>query len=553
MRFRRVTLSSTCLLATLILTSAGTTHLANAQTPTLLYQFGSASGDPVNPAYLAIITQGRDGNMYSTSPKGGANQNGAAFKFSPNGTESVLHSFLADGSEGTDCISGFTLGRDGNLYGACPSYPTRYGTLYKLTSTGTFSLLHTFVGGSNDGAYPFSPPTQASDGNFYGVTYSGGGVPGPGTFYQMTPGGTTKMLYVFSAGGKSQIPYGPLVLGSDGYLYGSNLTGGAHGGGAIIKISTKGKRTDLYAFNSPNDGNESLGGVIQGSDGNYYGCTYSGGLYSGGTAYKVTPKAAFTVLRQFGATGSADGVNCQVGLVQATDGSFYGVQPVDLNHKKGTIFKIDKNGTYSIPYYFDGTVGATPTSALFQNTNGLLYGLTTAGGIGTPGQGIIYSFNIGAKPFARLELTSGVAGNSIGIFGQGFLAATGVTFGGVSAAFTPAGDNYMTVTVPSAGKSGAVVVNIPSGNLTSSKPFKLLPTITSFTPSQGLVGTVVTITGTGFVETKKVTFGGVAASFTPNSGTQITATVPTGAKTGKIAVTTKGGSASSKATFTVTT
>jgi hypothetical protein len=115
---------SAWLLATLLLVMTGTTNMARAQTATLLYQFGSATGDPINPTYPAILTQGRDGNMYSMSPKGGANQNGAAFKFSPNGTESVLHSFLADGSEGTDCVSGFTLGRDGNFYGACSSYPS---------------------------------------------------------------------------------------------------------------------------------------------------------------------------------------------------------------------------------------------------------------------------------------------------------------------------------------------------------------------------------------------------------------------------------------------
>ena len=549
MPFRHTTLSSVCWLATLLLTIAGTIHLAYAQTPTLLYQFGSASGDPVNPTYLGIITQGRDGNMYSMSPKGGANQNGAAFKFSPNGTESVIHSFLADGSEGTDCVSGFTLGRDGNFYGACSSYPSHYGTLYKLTPTGTYSLLHAFDGSQKDGAYPFSPPTQASDGNFYGVTYG----PSTGTFYQMTPGGTLKMLYDFSVPGKSQQPYGPLLQGPDGYLHGEVLNAGAHAGGAIIKISTKGKETDLYALTPLNDGFGSQGGVIQGSDGNYYGCTDTGGLYNWGTAYKVTSKGVYTVLRHFGATGSSDGVNCLVGLVQATDGNIYGVQPLDLTHKKGVIFKLDGNGAYSVLYYFDGTVGATPTSALFQNTNGLLYGLTNGGGIGNPGQGVIYSFNIGAKPFARLELTSGHSGDSIGIFGQGFLTATGVTFGGVSATFTAAGDNYMTVTVPSDGKSGSVVVNIPSGNLTSSQPFKLIPTVLSFKPQQGPVGTVVTITGTGFVQAKKVTFGGVAAtSFTVNSGTQITATVPTGAKTGKIGVATTGGSASSKAKFTVT-
>lgn len=552
MPFRWTPSFSVCLLAVLFFTMAGMINVAQAQTVTQLYKFGSASGDPINPTYLAIITQGRDGNMYSMSPKGGANQNGAAFKFSPNGTESVIHSFLADGSEGTDCVSGFTLGRDGNFYGACSSYPSHYGTLYKLSPTGTYSLLHAFAGGTNDGAFPFSPPIQAADGNFYGVTYLGGG-PSSGTFYQLTAGGILKTLYDFGAPGKSFDPYGPLVQGPDGYLYGEALNGGAHNGGSIIKISTKGIETDLFPLTMVDDGFESLGGVILGSDGNYYGCTDTGGLYNWGTAFKVTSKGVFTVLRHFGATGSLDGVNCKVGLVQATDGNFYGVQPLDLTHKKGAIFKIDKSGAYSVLGYFDGTVGATPTSALFQHTNGLLYGLTNSGGIGTPGQGVIYSFNIGAKPFARLELTSGVAGNSIGIFGQGFLTATGVTFGGVSASFATAGDNYMTVTVPTEGKSGSVVVNMPSGNLTSSKLFKLLPTITSFMPSQGPVLTVVTITGTGFVQATKVSFGGVAAtSFTVNSGTQITATVPTGAKTGKIAVTTKGGSATSKGTFTVT-
>ena len=215
------------------------------------------------------------------------------------------------------------------------------------------------------------------------------------------------------------------------------------------------------------------------------------------------------------------------------------------------IFKLDPQGTYSVVNSFQGTPAAiSPVSPLYQHTNGLLYGVTQNGGLG---HGFVFSFDIGAKPFARLELASGVAGDSIGIFGQGFLTATGVTFGGVPASFATAGDNYLTVTVPSGGKSGSVVVQMPGGNLTSSQLFKIVPTITSFTPSQGPVGTVVTITGTGLVQTSHVTFGGVAAtSFTVNSGTQVTATVPAGAKTGKVAVKTKGGSASSKGTFTVT-
>jgi hypothetical protein len=554
MPFRRILSFSAWLLAALFVAIASTSNMAHAQTVTQVYQFGSASGDPVTPAYPAVITQGRDGNLYSTSAKGGAYATGAAYKFSPSGTESVIHSFLADQSEGYDCLSGLTLGRDGNFYGACSSYPNHNGNLYSLTPSGTRSSVHAYSGGA-DGAYPFSVPIQAADNNYYGVTYYGG--IGGGTAYKTNASGSTyKVLYNFySQAYDGSQPFGGLVQGKDGNFYGTLPGSGLHALGAIYKMSAAGKESVLYAPVAT-DGNNYLAGLIQGSDGYLYGCNNLGGQYGYGTVFKVSSKGAYTILHHFGSLGSADGVYCDVNLVQATDGNYYGVTIAGgnwgRNAKGGVIFKIDPKGSYSIAYTFDGTIGSIPASALYQNTNGLLYGVTQNGGLGTPGQGVAYSFNIGAKPFARLELTSGAAGNSIGIFGQGFLAATGVTFGGVSASFTPAGDNYMTVTVPTEGKSGSVVVNIPSGNLTSSKPFKLIPTVTSFTPSQGPVGTVVTITGTGLVQTTKVSFGGIAAtSFTVNSGTQVTATVPTGAKTGKIVVTTKGGSAPSKGTFTV--
>jgi hypothetical protein len=124
-------------------------------------------------------------------------------------------------------------------------------------------------------------------------------------------------------------------------------------------------------------------------------------------------------------------------------------------------------------------------------------------------------------------------------------------FGTGSASFTIVSDTYLTAKVPATGTTGFVKVTTPSGTLTSSRTFKVLPAITSFTPSGGPVGTKVTITGSGFIGTTKVTFGGVKAiSYTVDSGTQITVTVPTGAKTGNIVVTTPGGS-TSKGTFMV--
>jgi hypothetical protein len=115
-------------------------------------------------------------------------------------------------------------------------------------------------------------------------------------------------------------------------------------------------------------------------------------------------------------------------------------------------------------------------------------------------------------------------------------------------------DTYLTATIPDDGSVGFVTVITPTGTLTSSRRFNVVPGITTFAPASGPVGTQVTITGSGFTGASKVTFGGAkAATYTVNSGTQITATVPSGATTGNIAVTTAGGSASSRTAFTVTT
>jgi hypothetical protein len=123
---------------------------------------------------------------------------------------------------------------------------------------------------------------------------------------------------------------------------------------------------------------------------------------------------------------------------------------------------------------------------------------------------------------------------------------------GSATSYTVVSDTYMTAAVPSSGTTGTVTVTTPGGTLKSKQTYKVVPVISSFTPTSGPVGTQVTITGSGLTGASKVTFGGVSATFTVNSGTTITATVPSGAVTGKIKVTTKGGTATSSGTFTVT-
>jgi large repetitive protein len=147
---------------------------------------------------------------------------------------------------------------------------------------------------------------------------------------------------------------------------------------------------------------------------------------------------------------------------------------------------------------------------------------------------------------------SGKVGKTIGILGQGFTGSTKVSFNGTSAAFTVSSDTFLTATVPAGATTGFITVVTPGTTLKSNRKFLVTPSILSFTPPSGQVGTQVVITGTSFTGASGVLFGGVKATvFSVDSDTQITATVPTGAKTGKIQVKTAGGTATSATSFTV--
>jgi len=145
-------------------------------------------------------------------------------------------------------------------------------------------------------------------------------------------------------------------------------------------------------------------------------------------------------------------------------------------------------------------------------------------------------------------------GTSLTITGVSLTQATQVTIGGKPATFTVNSDTQVTATVPVGAKTGAkITITTPGGIATSTAAFTVVPSIKSFSPTSGPVGTAVTITGNSFTKATKVTFGGVAAtSYQVISDTQVDALVPTGAVTGPIAVTTAGGTGTSGTNFTVT-
>ena len=553
-------------LAMLVLALSVSTNVAHAQTYSVLYNFGAASGDPSQPANSGIVAQGRDGNLYSTTINGGTLNSGAVFKITPTGTVNVVYSFDPSALGPFNPVSGLTLGTDGNFYGTTHGGGTSDdGTIFKMTPTGSVTVLHSFTGFS-DGYTPDAPPVQGTDGNFYGTTIRGGNSTacgnGCGVVYKITPSGKFTTLYTFdSTHGFG--PRDPLVQGTDGNFYGTTFYGGSIGGesaGVVFKITSAGKLVVLYNFDGPH-GQYPVGPLVEGTDGNFYGTTLAGGTNGDGVIFKITPSGNLTVLHSMNA--ATDGYNPNAGLVQATDGNLYGANTYGGSLGDGTLFKITTKGSFSVLHNFNGTGGLNPFVTPFQHTNGVIYGDTQLGGTGNvspciagTGQascGVFYSLNLGLHPFVSLLSTSGRAGQVVEILGSGLTGATSVKFGKGSASFAVVSSTYMTAVVPTTGTTGVVSVTTPSGTRVSSKNFKVLPVISSFSPTSGPVAMQVVIKGTGLTQTTAVTFGGIkATTFTVNSSTQVTVDVPAGAKTGKIAITTPGGTATSSGTFTVT-
>ncbi len=166
---------------------------------------------------------------------------------------------------------------------------------------------------------------------------------------------------------------------------------------------------------------------------------------------------------------------------------------------------------------------------------------------------MVVRFTFAAPVITGFSPLSGTPGTVVTITGTELTGTTAVTVNGVAASFTVNSATQITATVPVGATTGPVAITTPGGTVTSTTNFIVVPvpTLTSFTPTTGTVGTAVVLTGTEFTGTTAVSFNGTAASFTVNSATQITATVPTGATTGTIAITTPNGVVTSTASFTV--
>ena len=341
-----------------------------------------------------VLIQGSDGNTYALAE--GAITSGTAYvlKITPAGVGSLLYSFSA-GAYGTNPMS-LIQGIDGNLYGTTSNDGAAgNGTVFKITPAGVESVLYSFEGGAA-GANPASL-IQSADGSLYGAT-SNGGATGAGTVFKITPAGIESVLYSFAGGADGADPTS-LIQASDGNVYGVTQVGGLVncsgpyvdnifgfpispvGCGAVVKITPSGTVSLLYRFQNDADGYDPTH-LIQGSDGNLYGVTLSGGVggascsgkptYSTpcGTVFKLTLSGDHSVLHSF--QSGVDGYSPN-SLLQGTDGTLYGATFDGGSSGFGTIFGVTTAGVESLLYPLDGT-HSTPWS-LIQGSGGNLYGL----------------------------------------------------------------------------------------------------------------------------------------------------------------------------------
>jgi uncharacterized repeat protein (TIGR03803 family)/YD repeat-containing protein len=183
-------------------------------------------------------------------------------------------------------------------------------------------------------------------------------------------------------------PFAGLLQASDGNFYGTNYRGGTTDQGNIFRVAPDGTLTALHSFNGtdglkPNE-------LIQAKDGNFYGTTKEGGAYGNGTIFRVTANGAFTSLYSFNST---DGNGPRAGLTQANDGALYGTTYAGGTYGKGTLFRIGLDGTLTTVYAFgSGQDAANPSGHLIQAKDGDLYGTTEAGGSG--GSGSVYQMTL---------------------------------------------------------------------------------------------------------------------------------------------------------------
>src|ERR1022692_421296 len=380
--------------------------------------------------------------------------------------------------DGAGSKAGLVQTTNGGLYGTTYGGGANgYGTVFRITPGGTLTTLYSFCShsGCTDGADSFARLVQATNGDLYGTTYSGQGID-YGTVFKITPSGTLTTLHSFCSQTNCTDGSGPvaeLVQASNGDFYGTTPNGGANGHGTVFKITPAGTLTTLHSFKASTDGAVPSGGLVQAANGNFYGTAVGVGANNFGTVFKITPGGTLTTLYRFCSQANCTGGSGPSGgLVQATDGDLYGTTEYGGANGVGTVFRISPGGALTTLYSFcfltqsGCTDGNEPYTGLVQDTNGDFYGTTGD---------TIFRLSVGLGPFVKGRPVSGEVGTAVEILGTDLNGATSVSFNGTAATFTVASRYLITTTVPAGASTGPIQVVTPNRTLSSNGSFRVLP------------------------------------------------------------------------------
>jgi uncharacterized repeat protein (TIGR03803 family) len=367
----------------------------------------------VGTGIRADLILGTDGNFYAAASAGGDSSVGTIMRITPTGTATLVHSLAGPSTEGYLPYGALLQATDGFLYGTSYRGGSRdLGTAFKVGTDGTFTNLYSFDNASQGGFLPYGGLVQVGA-DLYGTTLRGG-PSDAGTVFKLTTGGTLTVLASFD-GSNGKNPEGRLALGPDGALYGTTLIGGANDRGVVFRISTSGTLTTLFSFPALTsfnaagvatniEGSNPRAGLTLGADGNFYGTAYQGGATGYGTVFRITPTGSLTVLRSF-AGAPFEGAFPLSTVGHMPDGSLVGTTEKGGSTGAGTAWRIDPTGAFTTLHSFSGQVvdGAQPFASLFP-LNGALYGATYTDSAAA--SGVFFKLDLPTNGVLPVSLTS---------------------------------------------------------------------------------------------------------------------------------------------------